>query len=192
MQCLPFLTGAAHFDHLVECCPLSSLDNYLSLSPLQLISSLRGWQDHWNTWLQIRISPHGSVWIDDFWLIQYLPWWTNCKWFSNSITLSVFTSQPLKSSLLLCVFIYLYIIGMNSCISFFFNNLFMNYHIYLGAQTVSGVTSGRPFKVTPVSLWQVPSFVNTSLLPGLSCTYPALSLVLVISPKKDTFSWRVV
>lgn len=34
----------------------------------------------------------------------------------------------------------------------FFNNLFMNYHIYLGAQTVSGVTSGRPFKVTPVSL----------------------------------------
>lgn len=164
MQCPPFLTGAAHFDHLVECCPLSSLDNYLSLSPLQLTSSLRGWQDHWNTWLQIRISPHGSVWIDDFWLIQYLLWWTNCKWFSNSITLSVFTSQPLKSSLLLCVFIYLYIIGMNSWISFFsIIYLWITIFIWVLKQSQVSLVGGPsswllyPCDRSPV-LWTLPYF----------------------------------
>ena len=176
-QCPPSLAGAARFDHLVDFCSVSALDNYPSFSPLQLISSLRGWQDHWYC-SNIRISPQSSVWIDDFWLIQYLPWWTNYKMiFQLHHSFHIYQSaleisHQHEPSLLLCVFIYLYIFGMNSWISFFDNTLlFITIFMWVLKQPQMSLVGGPsrwllyPCNRSPV-LWTLRYF-RACLVPSL-------------------------
>lgn len=172
MQCSPFLTGAAHFDHLVECCPLSSLDNYLSLSPLQLISSLRGWQDHWNTWLQIRISPTVQCGLMIFgWYNIYLDEQTANDFPTPSLSpyLPVSPWNPPFSSAYL--FIYILLVWTHAFPFFSIIYLWITIFIWVLKQSQVSLVGGPsrwllyPCDRSPV-LWTLPYF-QAYLVPTL-------------------------